>query len=418
MFEQRDNCRICNQTDMVPVVSLGEQCVTGMFVRPDEPDPVLVPLDLVYCPHCMFLQLHHTVNSDLMYASYWYRSGTNQTMRNHLKGITQDVVKRAKLGAGDIVIDTGCNDGTLLRNYQIEDLVKIGFDPSNAIDDIKPEQGILPVNTYFTADNAREVLAGRKAKAITSISMFYDLDDPKKFVQDIKQCLGEDGLWIVEMNYTTNMVRDLGYDMIGHEHVAYYTLLSFQKLVEEQGLYVNDVTFNSINGGSIRLFMSRADQQTEAVAQTLAAERQQLLHSVQAFADFGERIDQFRINLRTLVKQIRGKGQRIAAYGASTRGNTVMQHCGFTRDDIYAALDRNPMKWGMEISGCRIPIISEAEGRAAPPEYMMILPYYFLDEFIKREAEYLDAGGKFIVYLPTLRVISKQDGQIVEQVID
>ncbi|PHR59880.1 MAG: NarL family transcriptional regulator [Robiginitomaculum sp.] len=418
MFEQRDDCRICNKPDLVPVVSLGEQCVTGMFVQPDEPDPVRVPLDLVYCPHCMFLQLHHTVNSDLMYASYWYRSGTNQTMRDHLKGITHDVVVRAKLGAGDICIDTGCNDGTLLKSFSVDELVKIGFDPSNAIDDIKPEHGILPVNSYFTADNAKQVLAGRTAKVITSISMFYDLDEPKKFVQDIKQCLDHDGLWIVEMNYTTNMVRDLGYDMIGHEHVAYYTLLSFEKLVKAQGLHVNDVTFNSINGGSIRLFVSRSDQQSEAVAQALAAERQQDLHSVQAFADFGARIDQFRTRLRKLVKQIRGKGQRIAAYGASTRGNTVMQHCGFTRDDIYAALDRNPMKWGMEISGCRIPIISEVEGRANPPEYMMILPYYFLDEFIKREAAYLDAGGKFIVYLPTLRIISKQDGQVIEQVID
>jgi len=399
------------------VVNLGDQSVTGMFVKPDEPDPVKVPLDLVYCPQSMFLQLRYTVDSDLMYASYWYRSGTNQTMRDHLKGITIDMAQRVELRAGDICIDTGCNDGTLLKNYQIVDLVRIGFDPSNAILDIKPEDGIETVNSYFTAGNAKAVLAGRKAKIITSISMFYDLDNPAAFINDIKQCLDSDGIWIIEMNYTTNMIRDLGYDMIGHEHVAYYTLLSFEKLVRAHGLYVNDVSFNSINGGSIRIFVSRTNKQTENVTTTLTAEKNLKLDSIDAFADFGTRIDEFRTNLVHLVENIRAKGQRIAAYGASTRGNTVLQHCGFTREHIYAALDRNPIKWGMEICGCRIPIISEQEGRDDHPEYMMILPYYFLEEFIERESDYLDKGGKFIVYLPTLRILSKSKGKLVEELV-
>ncbi len=418
MYDEIKKCRISGSTNLIPVVNLGEQSITGIFIKPEDPDPISVPLDLVYCPESMFLQLRHTVDSDLMYSSYWYRSGTNQTMRDHLKGVTDDVTSRVSFSSGDICIDTGCNDGTLLKSYDIPGLTRIGMDPSNAIEDIKPDDGITAINNYFTAANAKDALSGKKAKVITSISMFYDLDNPASFVEDVKACLADDGVWVVEMNYTTNMIRDLGYDMIGQEHVAYYTLLSFEGLVSALGLYVNDVSFNSINGGSIRIFVSRDPARSENVVKTLADERKYGLDSTAAFEDFGARINSFKNSLVKLVNRIRADGMKIAAYGASTRGNTVMQHCGFTREHIYAAIDRNPMKYGMEMSGCRIPIISEEQGRKDNPEYIMILPYYFLEEFLERESEYLDRGGKFIVYLPKLRIISKVNGLIKEEIID
>jgi len=414
-----EKCRLTGAGDLIPVASVGNQSLTGVFIKPDDEEPPQVPLDLVYCPDSMFLQLRYTVDSDLMYSNYWYRSGTNQIMRDHLKGIVDDAINRVQLNSDDAVIDIGCNDGTLLRNYNQEGLTKIGIDPSDAIKSIQLSEGIKTYNGYFNAVSAKSLLKNRKAKIITAISMFYDLDDPRSFVSDIESCLHEDGIWIVEMNYTGDMIQSLGYDMISHEHVAYYTLLSFEKMLETSNLHVVDVTKNPINGGSIRLFISWKNKQvTQAVSNWRDEELGYGYDKVDAFLDFGDRVEALRNRLVTFVRELKEEGKTIAAYGASTRGNTVMQYCGFSRDDIYAALDRNPIKWGLEMSGCRIPIISEEEGRNKNPDYMMVLPYYFIEEFLERERSYLENGGKFILFLPKLKIISLLDGELVEELIE
>jgi len=397
-------CRICGSAHISPVLDLGHLALTGVFPRPGQKDPPATPLELVICEDCKFVQLRHTVNPGLMYQEYWYRSGTNQTMRDHLKGVVEDVLQHAKVVNGDVMIDTGCNDGTLLSYYD-SGLERIGIDPSNAIEMVK-DKTIKCVNDFFTAKNVRSILGTRKAKAITSISMFYDVNRPHDFVADIASCLAPDGIWIVEMNYTGNMVRTLGYDMISQEHLAYYTLRVFEQLINQHKLYINDVSFNSINGGSIRFICSFAQQEKPVVGEARQRELADGLEDVATYLNYGKRIDSFKQKLVGLLQDIKSKGQRCGAYGASTRGNTILQHCGITRDLVYAAADRLPMKVGLEMSGSRIPIISEDQARQDKPDYMLVLPYYFLDEFIQREKAYLQDGGKFIVPLPELRVIS------------
>jgi len=396
---------------------LGNQPLTGVFLKPDEQDPLKAPLDLIVCDECKFMQLRHSVDSDLMYSSYWYRSGTNQTMRDHLSGITNEVQKRVPLKEGDVVIDTGCNDGTLLKSYDQKDLIKIGVDPSNAVLGIEDKQNIIKIKNYFTYDAIKKYVKDGGVKAITSISMFYDLDQPSLFVQDVKRLLRDDGIWIVEMNYTGDMIDKLGYDMISHEHVAYYTFLTFENLIESNGMYIKDVSSNSINGGSLRFIVGKQPGETDAVEDLRKIEMKRGYDSMGAYQDFSKRIAEFKDSLVDVVSKINNSGQTILAYGASTRGNTVMQHCEFTREQIPFALDRNPLKYGMEMSGSRIPIISEKSGRELKPDYLMVLPYYFLEEFIDREMLYLAAGGKFIVYLPELRVISLKDGKITEKAV-
>lgn len=396
-------CRVCGSTHLQPMFSLGTQALTGVFPRPDQPDPLAVPLDLLLCSECKFLQLKFTVDPDLMYAEYWYRSGINQTMRDHLAGVTADIRRQVQLAAGDTVIDIGCNDGTLLSTYQIPGLKRIGVDPSNAILSIA-DPTVTKVNTFFSAAAVQAALGGAKAKAISSISMFYDLDDPHAFVESIKACLHPDGIWIVEMNYTGNMILSLGYDMICQEHVAYYTLRTFEHLLQLHGMHVNDANFNSINGGSIRLFCGFQNRPSAAVARIRDQEQRDGLEDLVTYADYARRIEEFRIKLTGLVRSLRAQGKRLAVYGASTRGNTILQHCGFTRDDFFAAADRNPGKWGLTTPTSRIPIQSEDDVRAAKPDYMLVLPYGFLEEFLKREEPYMKAGGKLIVPLPEMCV--------------
>lgn len=408
-------CRVCGSTELVDLFTVGDQTLTGVFIKPEQPDPIRVPLELCICSECKFLQLKNTVKPDLMYESYWYRSGTNQTMRDHLMGVVEDAKQRVQLNSNDIVVDIGCNDGTLLAAYGTG-VKRIGVDPSDAILSIA-DNTIAKVNNYFTYANIQAALGSKKAKVITSISMFYDLDAPHRFVEDIQQALDADGTWIVEMNYTGDMINHLGYDMISHEHVAYYTLRTFRRLVYPHGLYVNDISFNGINGGSIRIFCSFKNSVSERVARVLEQEREQGLEEVETYHKYAKRIVEFKQTLRQLLESIRKKGGKVAAYGASTRGNTILQHCDIKRDMVFAAADRNPGKWGLESSGSRIPITSEKEVREARPDYMLVLPYYFLDEFIKRESEYLNAGGKFIIPLPKLRVLSKQGAEIKEEIL-
>lgn len=409
-------CRVCGSQHLQPLFSLGPQTLTGVFPRPDQPDPIAVPLDLLLCGECKFLQLKYTVNPSLMYKEYWYRSGINQTMRDHLAGITAEITQHLPLRSGDTVIDIGCNDGTLLASYDVNGLNRIGVDPSNAIQSIA-DPSILKINTYFSAEALRGALNGAKAKVITAISMFYDLDDPHSFVESVKSCLDHDGIWVVEMNYTGNMILDIGYDMMSHEHVAYYTLRTFERLLHMHGLYLNDASFNSINGGSVRLFCGFHDRSTSAVAEIREREAKVGLEDIATYEECARRIEVFRQKLTGLVRGIRKEGKTVAVYGASTRGNTFLQHCRFTADDLFAAADRNPEKWGLETPGTRIPIRSEEDVRAVKPDYMLVLPYGFLKEFLTREESYMKAGGKLIVPLPEMCVYSWRNGELAKDLV-
>lgn len=405
------HCRLCNSPKLTTVLDLGSLTLTGVFPKPGQADPMASPLTLAICEDCKFVQLRHTVNPDLMYAEYWYRSSTNQTMRDHLRGVVDDVKRAVTLKAGDVIIDTGCNDGTLISNYDAA-IERIGVDPSNAVQMIK-DPTVRVVNNFFTAANVQPLLGARKAKAITSISMFYDLDRPHDFVRDVVSCLTPDGVWVVEMNYTGNMVHTLGYDMISQEHLAYYTLRVFERLIQQHGLYINDISFNEINGGSIRFLCGFTKKETPLVAEIREKELRDGLEDIATYHTYGKKIDAFKTKLLALLSDIKVKGQKVCAYGASTRGNTILQHCGITRDLVYGAADRLPMKVGLETSGSRIPIISEEQMRQDNPAYLLVLPYYFLNEFVKREQAYLEAGGTLIVPLPELRLITwdKAKGQ-------
>lgn len=413
-YHKIEHCRVCNSKKIEVLFSLGMQPLTGVFVRPDQPDPISAPLELVFCEDCWFLQLANTINPDLMYDSYWYRSGTNQTMINHLKGVVDDVTSKIPMEAGDICLDIGCNDGTLLSAYKANGLVKIGVDPSNAIDSVA-DLNIIKVNDYFSKKAVDAFLKGKKVKALTAISMFYDLDNPHAFIDDISSILSPDGTWVVEMNYTGDMIRNCGYDMISHEHIAYYTLTVFEKLVLGHGLYVNDVSLNPINGGSIRIFSSHRKTKTENVDRLKEREAKEGLNNKDTYVHFISRMETAKKKIRDKILDIVASGEKVFLYGASTRGNTILLYCDLDHKLIEGASERNPLKYGLVTPGTRIPIMSEAKVREINPKYLLILPYTFVDEFVERESDYLNKGGCFLVPVPELRMITKKDNKRVEE---
>ena len=415
----RTTCRICGSPALAPVLSLGDQFIAGAFAEPGGAQPVqrAIPLELVRCDMtrdeeaCGLIQTKHTVPGAILYHSYWYRSGINRTMTENLHGIAQAAQELVGLSPGDVVIDVGCNDGTLLDGYNAQSITFLGFDPSD-VSRYAVEKGYDVVNDFFSARPFRERYADRRAKIVTSIAMFYDLERPRDFVADVSAVLAQRGVWVMELHYLPLMLEMNSFDAIVHEHLEYYSLAVLEQLFAEEGLEVVHAELNDINGGSIRLFIGRAGQlertpeQAKAIQTLRIREFELALDAPEPYEEFRRRSEQVRDDLATLLRQLKDDGKRVHVYGASTKGNTILQYVGIDTSLVSHAADRNPDKWGSETIGTGIPIISEDESRALKPDYYLVLPWHFLDEFVEREQEFLQSGGQFIVPLPEVRVIS------------
>lgn len=417
----RNTCRICGSRALTPVVALGDQYISGAFAGPDGKPPVQrrIPLDLVRCDPgldqdaCGLVQLRHSVPPKILYRSYWYRSGINQTMRDNLAGIAHAAAELAQVQAGDLVIDIGCNDGTLLKSYRTKGLRLLGFDPASNIVEYAKANGVPVVNDFFSAANLRAVYAEEKPKVITSIAMFYDLENPHLFVGDIKSLLHERGVWILELSYLPTMLRMNSFDTLCHEHLEYYSLAPLERLLAEHQLEVVDVNLNDINGGSFRIAVGHAGKLSplaearERVQQLRLQEFEMALDTDAPYAVFRRNIEKIRKELLAFLKKAKARKKRVHGYGASTKGNTILQYCGITPDLVPAVADRNQDKWGSFTIGTNLPIISEEESRKQKPDYYLALPWHFLEEFKQREGEFLKRGGQFVVPMPEVRCVGR-----------
>jgi len=409
----RRACRVCGSASLKLVLSLGNQYISN-FVDSPTSESYVAPLELVLCDMktggCGLLQLRHTVPGELMYRQYWYKSGINQSMRDALADIVEKAERLIKLLPGDIVLDIGCNDGTLLRSYRSRDLVLAGFEPAtNLIDEARVGTTRI-INDFFNYQAFKREFGGRRAKIITAISMFYDLDEPNRFVADVVKTLAEDGVFIIQMNYLPSMLENNAFDNIVHEHLEYYSLQSLKYLMDKHSLEVFDVELNDVNGGSFRVYVKHRGCEKYPISHNVrereAYEKRLRLDDYGPYEDFARRVLNLKAETYDFIKQEVGKGKTVYVYGASTRGNTLLQFYNLDHKLIKAAAERNPNKWGKRTVGTLIPIISEEQARRERPGYFLILPWQFLEEFMKREKEYLYSGGKFITPLPQFKIIS------------
>jgi SAM-dependent methyltransferase len=414
----RQSCRACGATSLRKVIDLGEQFIQGVFVKEGVQQPPMrrIPLELVRCDPtqdqnaCGLLQTSVSVPPEILYSTYWYRSGTNQTMRTHLHGIAEEGVSLLdKSGRSDLrVLDIGCNDGTLLAAYPTA-TIKFGIDPSNATDAIGPDVTVIH-DRFPSAELAAK--ADVPFDLITSIAMFYDLEDPVGFVTAVKQLLRADGVWIFEMSYMPEMLRSTSYDTICHEHLEYYSLAVLEMLLARAEMRLFKVALNDINGGSIRCyathagnFQFRSDKDLNYIEEVRRKEFDMSLDTDRPYRDFQESAERHRESLTRLVKDLKRSGKRIHVYGASTKGNVILQFCGIDSSLIDFAADRNPDKYGARTLGTDIPIISEQESRALKPDFYLVLPWHFRKEFLERERATLERGTKFIFPLPEIEVV-------------
>jgi len=415
----RKTCRVCGSSSLRPVIDLGEQYLQGSFIKEGKEMPPMqkIPCRILRCDPqtdekaCGLLQMEHSVPPAVLYSAYWYRSGTNKTMRSHLRGIADEARglwdrKEARL------LDIGCNDGTLLENYP-PDFTKYGIDPSDIASQVTGDN-IEVVQDIFPSRKLDTVLDGRKVDIITSIAMFYDLEDPVSFAQNIKCLLSPDGIWIFEMSYMPQMLRLNSYDTICHEHLEYYSLSVIENILRRAELRLFNIGFNQINGGSVRCYATHAENTIYDSAESRACldrvrqeEFDLALDTDEPYLDFQSRIDGEKEKLHSTITDLRHQGKRIHIYGASTKGNTILQFCRLDNTLIDYAAERNPDKYGARTLGTNIPIISEADSRAMKPDYYLVLPWHFKTEFLEREREMLAAGVGFIFPLPEIEIVKR-----------
>ena len=409
MVKRIDRCRVSGSTNLVSVLSLGAQALTGVF-PPDAKTPVTDgPLELVWCPDSGLVQLAHVYEPAEMYGdNYGYRSGLNGSMVRHLTNKIAHLERVADLKAGATVLDIGSNDATSLKAYKTPSLTRIGIDPTGAKFRQYYPDDIALVPDFFSAKNFNSASKDR-ASIVTSIAMFYDLEDPVQFAREIAQVLAPDGIWHFEQSYMPSMLRMTSYDTICHEHVEYYSLAVVKRILDAADLKVIDVQMNAVNGGSFAVTAAhkastRAANST-VVEWLLAQEERMGLATPKPYRDFEDRVFRHREDLRRLLTALRDDGKKVLGLGASTKGNVVLQFCGIGPDLLPGIAEVNPDKFGHVTPGTHIPIISETEARAMKPDYFLVLPWHFKDGIVQREAEFLAGGGKMIFPFPEIEIV-------------
>lgn len=400
---------------MKDLFSLGHMCVSD-FISEDEAgkDRPKYELKLVLEEDTGAVRLESQPPCNTMWGKYWYRSGTNQTMKTELKEIVESISKIIKINDGEKWLDIACNDGTML-SFIPEKYERWGVDPADDSFVAESSKHGKIIQDYFSTS---VLPAGFKAKVITTVAMFYDVPNPDKFIQDVHTCLDDNGMWVVQMSYTPLMLKQMAFDNICHEHMYYYSLFNIKKLFERNGFKILNCTLNDINGGSFRIYSVKntaniknfATQQLRDVFEynvdsLLAYEATLGLDTVDTWANFYDKINKLKEQTVAFLTQLKDEGKTVYGYGASTKGNTLLQYFGIDSTLVQKLVERSPYKFGLYAAGSNITIISEDEMRQSPPDYMLVLPWHFIDEFVKRETAYLKNGGKFIVPCPNFEVI-------------
>lgn len=398
------NCRICGSDKLREFWNGGTLHIVEFPLLGTPPQKPRVPLRLAFCESCWLVQLLHTTDPSYLYETFWYRSGTNESMRAELRNVAISATAESSLKAGDWVLDIGCNDGTLLESYG-EGLNLVGIDPARNLA-IDVDRKWAFVCDYFSAETAFMASDCNTFQVVTALAMFYDLDNPVSFCKQVKRVLAADGVFIVQMNYLPEMLKSGGVDNVCHEHLTYFSLDTLLTVFNQAGLDIYKAHLNKTNGGSIRVYACHENTRMVDVSvdAVLNRERDVMgLHTWKPYARFTERVAETCKVLNSWLEGFRREGRRVYAYGASTRGTTLLQLLD-TRKKLIACAERDERKIGRYMVGADLPIVSEEEFRQ-DADVALLLPYHFLDSIWRRESDWLDRGGRMIVPLPNPRIV-------------
>jgi hypothetical protein len=402
-------CRSCNSNKLQKLFSLGNQSFTGIFPKNKNQKVPRGTLILVICSHCKLVQLSENFNLKKMYGNnYGYRTGLNSSMVNHIKDKINFLKKKFRIVKDDIVIDIGANDGTLLSFLDSKKNKLIAVDPTIKKFNKFYKKNIIKVSNFFSFRGVEKYLKNKKAKLITSIAMFYDLPDPVFFAKQIYKTLADEGVWHFEQSYSGYMLKNLSYDTICHEHLEYYSLYSIKKILDSANLKIIDISFNNINGGSFALTATKKNSkylENKNIYKILRDEKNKKINSVYIYKQFYIRINREKDKMINFFKKIKLQQKTVIGYGASTKGNVLLQYCNISRKNIKYICDVNKDKDGCYTPGTKIKIISEKKAKQLKPDFFFVLPWHFKNFILDKEKKIIRSGVKFIFPLPKFKVI-------------
>lgn len=410
-----ESCRVCGNRNLKSCIDIGEQYLSSVFPENLNYKNELkkYPLEILQCiktddSQCGSLQLAYDYDLSEMYDHYPYTSASNSSMKKILEDVANSGKALNNLKSGDTILDIGGNDGTLLSFFKDKDLNLVIIDPAKNIESHVNSNKFVRLKEFFTAENFRKV-SNNKAKLVFGIAMFYHLSDPVGFCKNIGEILDDNGAVIIQMAYLPSMIDTDMYDNIVHEHVGYYGVQHMKWIFEKAGLELFDVKLNDVYGGSFRVFAKKKGNpnfpQTQRLQIILEGEKNWGIFEESTYYDFMKRINYKKEELKNLLEKIKREGKKTWIYGASTKGNTIMQFCGIDNNLIEAAADSNSFKFNKYIIGSDIPIVDEQKLRLEKPDYLLALPYSFVNSFREREKELVEKGTKFIVPLPEVKII-------------
>ncbi len=411
-------CRACDSARLTALIDLGNHAISGFFPKPNT--PVTHPLALVLCDQCKLVQLAHlSVPADDLYRQYWYKSGINRSMKQALQDIVKSIKKRITIFPEDIIVDIGANDGTLL-GFWGKPVTTIGFEPAkNLVAEAKTRATNI-INDFFSWKSLNSITHGKKAKVITTIAMFYDLENPNSFVSDLSTSLTQYGVWVNQMASLSATVKNNMFDNICHEHIEHYSLYSLESLLARHNLSVVDIETNDVNGGSMRVYIMHTETagtyKYPDAKKRLSAYRHMesnlKLTNLSTYRAFNKRVLRIKKHILSFIATENKRGKIVYGYGASTKGNTLLQYYKIAKNQLPYIAERNPSKWGLYTAGTNIPIISEAQARRDKPDIFIVLPWHFKKEFITREITYLKNGGTLLFPLPVPVLVTVRRGKI------
>lgn len=410
MFKTISNCRICGGGHLATVMALGDQALTGVFPRSRSERVTTGPVELVKCfaaDGCGLVQLKQSYDLSEMYGlNYGYRSGLNASMVRHLQSKVSKILASGVLESGDLVIDVGSNDATTLLAYPQGRYQLIGVDPTGIKFASYYPAEVTLIAEFFSAEAIATRLAGKKAKVITSFSMFYDLEDPVNFAREIEGALADEGVWIFEQSYLPSMLRTNSFDTICHEHLEFYALKQINWIADKAGLKVLDVEFNEVNGGSFSITAAKRSSKrqvnTEWLEKILEDEDALGLDTARAFDAFKVRVEEARAALTNFLEEAQRSGKTVCGLGASTKGNVLLQYFGINDKLLREIGEVNEDKFGSFTPGTLIPLVPEKQVLASNPDYLLILPWHFRKFFESLPAM---KGRSLVFPLPKFEIV-------------
>jgi SAM-dependent methyltransferase len=407
--ESRKTCRVCDSGGIHPVLSLGTTPLADRLRRKEQlaqPEPSF-PLNVSFCPNCSLVQILETVPPEVLFCDdYPYFSSFSPSLLQHSRANALDLIQRRHLDASSLVVELASNDGYLLKNFVEHGIRVLGVDPAEGPARAAEKIGVPTMCTFFSESLARQLAAsGKAADVIIGNNVLAHVADLHGFVEGIRILLKEDGVATIEMPYVKDLVNHCLFDTIYHEHLCYFSLTALNFLFRKHSLFVNDVKRFPTQGGSLRIYVEKKDNPSAAVREMLQTESVEGVNQIDYYRDFAKKVEAIRTGLRNLLQGLKQQGSRIAAYGAAAKGSTMINYVGVGPESIDFVVDRNTHKQGLYMPGQAISIVAPEVLVEQMPQYLLLLAWNLVDEIRQQQQEYLQRGGRFIVPVPTPRIL-------------